>query len=71
MEESFTDFYLPLVPWVNRLRRVIFPDRRRWKKEDPDLYLKMKGVLQAAGGDLEKAALCKYKLEMKGVLDVR
>lgn len=37
--------------WVNRLRRVVFPSDRRWRKEDRDLYVRMKDVLRAARKD--------------------
>jgi hypothetical protein len=34
-EENFTAYYQPLIPWVNRMRRVVFPCGARWKKLDP------------------------------------
>jgi len=40
--EHFTEYYKPLVPWLNRLRRVVFPEGRRWKSEDENLYTRMK-----------------------------
>ncbi|KAI1300772.1 hypothetical protein F5Y03DRAFT_223623 [Xylaria venustula] len=46
--EFFTGYYKPLVPLVNRLRREVFPNGKRWKKEDSDLYYKLQQVLQAA-----------------------
>ena len=50
-EENFTQYYKPLIPWVNRLRRVIYPNGRRLQKEDRGLYLKMKKILQKAQED--------------------
>jgi hypothetical protein len=47
----FTEYYQPLVPWVNRLRRVVFPGGGKWKKEDQNLYSAMKGILLAAQND--------------------
>ncbi|KAK2922783.1 Argonaute linker 2 domain [Fusarium oxysporum f. sp. vasinfectum] len=31
-EENFTSYYQPLVPWVNRLRKVVFPNGGRWER---------------------------------------
>lgn len=50
-EDNFTQYYQPLVPWVNRLRRVVFPNEGRWKKEDKSLYTKMKKILREAQED--------------------
>ncbi|KAB8069840.1 hypothetical protein BDV29DRAFT_182013 [Aspergillus leporis] len=50
-EESFTSYYQPLVPWVNRLRRVIFPGGVRRKDEDTRLYTQIKDTLRNATRD--------------------
>ncbi|KIX09842.1 uncharacterized protein Z518_00923 [Rhinocladiella mackenziei CBS 650.93] len=50
-EENFTSYHQPLIPWVNRLRRVVFPDGRRWKKGDTGLYSRMKQILREARKD--------------------
>ncbi|KAI1382494.1 uncharacterized protein F4822DRAFT_423556 [Hypoxylon trugodes] len=50
-EECFTPYYQPLVPWVNRLRRVVFPNGNRWQKEDETLYPRMQTVLLEAQAD--------------------
>jgi Fungal protein kinase len=50
-KENFTAYYQPLIPWVNRMRRVVFPGGARWKKPDPTLYLGMKEIFQAARKD--------------------
>ena len=34
----FTDFYQPLIPWVNKLRKVVFPNDKKWIREDTELY---------------------------------
>ena len=52
-EESFTTYFQPLIPWVNRLRRVVFPDGGRWKSENKRLYSQMKEILREARDDLE------------------
>jgi hypothetical protein len=55
--EYFTGFYQPLLPWVNRLRRVVFPAlggrSGRWKYEDKQLYSQMKEILRDAQKDLD------------------
>jgi hypothetical protein len=50
-EENFTVYYQSLIPWVNRMRRVVFPGGARWKKPDPMLYLGMKEIIQTARKD--------------------
>ncbi|KAI1910566.1 hypothetical protein LOZ12_004500 [Ophidiomyces ophidiicola] len=47
----FTDYYQPLVPWVNRLRRVVFPNGGRWKTPDKSLYSTMREILRNAQED--------------------
>ncbi|KID82008.1 serine/threonine-protein kinase Sgk2 [Metarhizium guizhouense ARSEF 977] len=49
--EYFTKLYTPLIPWVNKLRKVVFPNGRRWEIEDDRLYLRMKNVLRDAVTD--------------------
>ncbi|KAJ5712432.1 hypothetical protein N7493_008900 [Penicillium malachiteum] len=46
--DYFTDYYRPLIPCVNALRREVFPHGRRWAKEDAGLYDRMKKVLRHA-----------------------
>ena len=50
-EENFTHYYQPLIPWVNTLRRVVFPGGQRWEDSNPKLYSEMKSVLRAARED--------------------
>ncbi|KAK4103865.1 hypothetical protein N658DRAFT_564856 [Parathielavia hyrcaniae] len=50
-EESFTEYYRSLVPWVNTLRKVVFPGGGRWKTEDSGLYDEMRGILEKARKD--------------------
>jgi len=50
-EGNFRSYYQPLVPWVNRLRKEVFPDGKRWKKPDPSLCSVMKKILQDAQND--------------------
>jgi hypothetical protein len=37
VEENFTLYCQSLIPWVNRLRKVVFPDGRRQRKENQEL----------------------------------
>ncbi|KAM9873871.1 hypothetical protein VDGL01_12050 [Verticillium dahliae] len=50
-EENFTSYYQPLVPWVNRLRKVVFPNGGRWEREDKGQYVRVREILQEAGRD--------------------
>jgi len=52
-EKNFTPYYQPLIPWVNRLRRKVFPSGERWKTPNPDLYFEMKSILREARKDLK------------------
>lgn len=49
--EHFTEYYKPLIPWLNRLRRVVFPNDGRWKSEDRELYSRMKEIIREARKD--------------------
>ncbi|OAL73284.1 hypothetical protein A7D00_3059 [Trichophyton violaceum] len=49
--EHFTEYYQPLVPWVNRLRRVVFPNGGRWKTPNKDLYSAVREILRNAQED--------------------
>jgi hypothetical protein len=46
--EQFTTYHKPLIPWVNQLRRLVFPNGERWEKDDPKLYSRMREVLRKA-----------------------
>ncbi|TWU72040.1 hypothetical protein ED733_001671 [Metarhizium rileyi] len=49
--KNFTRHYQPLLPWVNRLRRIVFPNGVRWKRLEPELYSSMRKILQEAQED--------------------
>ncbi|KAK0655543.1 hypothetical protein B0T16DRAFT_320017 [Cercophora newfieldiana] len=51
-KESFTPHYQQLTPWVNRLRKKVFPNGGRWKTLQPELYSSMKEILREARKDL-------------------
>ncbi|KAI1370452.1 hypothetical protein F4677DRAFT_465477 [Hypoxylon crocopeplum] len=51
-KECFTPYYQPLVPWANRLRRVVFPNGNRWQREDESLYSQMQDILGKARKNL-------------------
>ncbi len=46
--ENFTEYYKPLVTWLNRLRRVVFLEGRKWKSEDGELYTWIKEIIHEA-----------------------
>ncbi|KAI1908546.1 hypothetical protein LOZ65_006628 [Ophidiomyces ophidiicola] len=50
-EDNFTPYYQPLVRWANKLRRIVFPDRERWKIENTQLAENMRRILQEAQKD--------------------
>jgi len=50
--DSFTSYFDPLIPWVNRLRKIVFPRDRPQEQEDESLYPRMKGILREACEDL-------------------
>ncbi|KAH8723427.1 hypothetical protein GQ44DRAFT_761081 [Phaeosphaeriaceae sp. PMI808] len=50
--KAFTPYYQPLIPLVNRLRRVVFLMNNPWENEDRTLYFRMKEILQNAQKDL-------------------
>ncbi|KAF3768507.1 hypothetical protein M406DRAFT_71504 [Cryphonectria parasitica EP155] len=49
----FTEYYEPVIPWINKLRRIVFPGGGRWKSEDEGLYSSMKKVLDEAANELK------------------
>jgi hypothetical protein len=51
VKENFTSYYGPLIPWVNRLRRVVFPGSGRRKEDDQEVFSLMKTVLEKARND--------------------
>lgn len=55
-EKHFTPFYKSMVPWVNKLRRVVFPNGRRWEREDSGLYTRMREILEEARKDSRTSA---------------
>ncbi|ORX95376.1 hypothetical protein BCR34DRAFT_629032 [Clohesyomyces aquaticus] len=53
VETKFTSYYKPLVPYVNRLRRKVFPGGGGWRAPNPKLYFEMKEILRTAQDDLK------------------
>ncbi|OAA65095.1 serine/threonine-protein kinase Sgk2 [Akanthomyces lecanii RCEF 1005] len=52
VEESFTPYFEPLIPWVNRLRQLLFPSDKPWEdRQDPELYARVRQLLQNAQKD--------------------
>ncbi|KAJ8131534.1 hypothetical protein O1611_g2086 [Lasiodiplodia mahajangana] len=50
-KRNFTSYYQALIPCINKLRRVVFPDGRRWKQVDDTLYLRMRDILRTGQND--------------------
>ncbi|KAF2254157.1 hypothetical protein BU26DRAFT_474426 [Trematosphaeria pertusa] len=50
---EFTSYFEPLIVYVNRLRRKVFPNGGRWRKPSPKLYVEMKEILRAAQDKLK------------------
>ncbi|KAI5927512.1 serine/threonine-protein kinase Sgk2 [Camillea tinctor] len=48
---NFTPYYQPLIPWINRLRKEVFPNGQRWETPEPALYSSMKEILREARKD--------------------
>ncbi len=48
---NFTPYYQKLVPWMNRLRKAVFPNDRRWEEEDRTIYSRMREILREAQKD--------------------
>jgi hypothetical protein len=42
--DNFTSYFEPLIPWVNRLRKMIIPRDRPQEQEDKSLYPRMKEI---------------------------
>ncbi|KAL7897405.1 serine/threonine-protein kinase Sgk2 [Trichoderma sp. TUCIM 5745] len=48
---NFTPYYQPLIPWINRLRKVVFPNGHMWKRKDAGLYARLREVIGEARKD--------------------
>ena len=44
--DNFTPYYKPLIPFLNGLRKIVFPRDRPWKEEDEELYSRMREILR-------------------------
>jgi len=51
MNQHFTLYFKPFIPWMNRLRRIVFPSGRLRKEEDEGLASKMMETLREAQKD--------------------
>lgn len=47
-KKGFTAQCKPLIPCIQELRKVVFPEGKRWLREERQLYPRMKSVLQRA-----------------------
>ncbi|KAF2174352.1 hypothetical protein K469DRAFT_614801, partial [Zopfia rhizophila CBS 207.26] len=50
--ENFSAYCKPLIPCLQELRKVVFPEGKRWLREHRQLYTQMKSVLDQARKDL-------------------
>lgn len=55
-EDNFTSHYQPLIPWVNRLRKAVFPNGGRWETEEIGLYARMRAIIEEARKDPKVSA---------------
>ncbi|KAL8396645.1 hypothetical protein RB594_003636 [Gaeumannomyces avenae] len=55
-EENFTPYYQPLIPWVNKLRKAVFPNGRKWEREEIGLYARMREIIGEARKDPKVSA---------------
>jgi hypothetical protein len=53
VDENFTAYCTPLIPCIKELRKVVFPEGKRWFREGRHLYSRMKSVLLQARKDLD------------------
>ncbi|EKG12740.1 hypothetical protein MPH_10153 [Macrophomina phaseolina MS6] len=49
--DNFTEYYQSLIPWVDELRKEIFPNGGIWEREEPELYSRMMDILREARED--------------------
>jgi hypothetical protein len=52
VDENFTAYCKLLIPCIQELRKVVFPEGKRWLGEDRRLYSEVKSVLETARKDL-------------------
>ncbi|KAF7867284.1 hypothetical protein EAF04_005367 [Stromatinia cepivora] len=43
---NFTKYCTPLIPCIQKLRKVVFPDGKPWSREDRQVYSHMKSVIE-------------------------
>jgi hypothetical protein len=48
MAAHTTSYFQPLIPWIEQLRMVVFPNGKQWRIEDEGLYGRMGEVLRKA-----------------------
>ncbi|KAL7621880.1 hypothetical protein AAE478_007380 [Parahypoxylon ruwenzoriense] len=51
--DNFTSYYKPLIPLLNRLRKIVFPRDKPWEREDENLYSRMREILRQEWKDLK------------------
>ncbi|KAM3506673.1 hypothetical protein MY11210_007464 [Beauveria gryllotalpidicola] len=55
IEENFSIYHRPIIPWINKLRKEVFPNGRKRDNDEKGngLYLRMREILQDATKDPE------------------
>ncbi|RSL54458.1 hypothetical protein CEP51_014708 [Fusarium floridanum] len=49
ISDNFTPYYEPLIPLLNGLRKLVFPQDKPWEREDEKLYSRMREILRKDG----------------------
>lgn len=56
MIKFVTPYFESLIPWIDKLRAIVFPNDKKWRAEDETLYERMREVLREAMMDPEVQA---------------
>lgn len=46
ISDNFTPHYEPLIPLLNGLRKLVFPQDKPWEREDEKLYPRKREILR-------------------------
>ncbi|KAI8710295.1 Non-specific serine/threonine protein kinase [Fusarium sp. LHS14.1] len=46
ISDNFTQYYEPLIPLLNGLRKLVFPQDKPWEREDEKLYSRIREILR-------------------------
>jgi hypothetical protein len=51
--DHVTEYYKPLIPLLNRLRKAVFPKDEPWEREDEQFYTQVVNILREGAKELE------------------